>query len=131
MLLGPEGWSQPKNTGRRRADAERCLRLKSIGRCCGRGIEQIQKEVGRGLVEHHLDCGYTGTCVIPETLQVKEGLEGGLGYVVLMMMEEKSSVTEVSRSIVRLGQCYEWGTTRRAHWERILKIQQQVHGLDM
>ena len=72
-----------------------------------KGIGQIQKEVGRELVEHHLDCGYTGRCVLPGTLQVKEELEAGLGHVVWMTREEKNSVNEVSRSIVKLGQCYE------------------------
>jgi hypothetical protein len=87
--------------------------------------------VGRELVEHHLDCGYTGTCVIPGTPQVKEELEVGLGHVVWMMRGDMNSVNEVSRSIVTLGQCYEWGTTQRVHSGKILKIQQQAHGLDM
>ena len=39
--------------------------------------KSIQEEGGREL-EHHLDCGYTGKFVLPGTLQVKEGLEGGL-----------------------------------------------------
>ena len=99
------------NKGRRRAGAERCLRPRLIGQCCGKGIEQIQKEGGRELVEHHPDCGYTSMCVLPGTLQVKEEPEGGLGHVVWMMMEEKNSVNEVARSIVKLGQCYEWGTS--------------------
>jgi hypothetical protein len=95
------------NKGRRRAGAESCLRPRLIGRCCGKGIEQIQKEGGRGLVEHHLNCGYTGMRVLRGTRQVKEELEGGLGHVVWMMREEKSSVNEVVRSIVKLGQCCE------------------------
>ena len=119
------------NKGKRRAGVELCLRPRLIGRCCGKGIEQTQKEVGRGLVEHHLDCGYTGMCVLPGKLQVKEELEGGLGHVAWTMRVEKNSVNEVSMSIVKLGQCYEWGTTRRVHWGKILKIQQQAHELGM
>ena len=99
------------NKGRRRAGAERCLRPRLIGRCYGKGIEQIQKEGGRELVEHHLDCGYTGMCVLPGTLQAKEELEGGRGHVVWMMREGENSVNVVSKSIVRLGQCHEWGTS--------------------
>ena len=119
------------NKDRRRAGAERCLRPRLIERCCGKGIEQIQKEVGRELVEHHLDCGYRGMRVLPGTLQVKEELEGGLGHVVWMMREETNSVNEVARSIVKPGQCYEWGTSRHVHLGKILKIQQQAHGLGM
>ena len=99
------------NKGKRRAGAERCLRPRLIERCCGKGIEQIQKEEGRELVEHHLDCGYTGMCVLLGTLQVKEEPEGGLGHVVLMMREHKNSVNEVSRSIVKLGRCHERETS--------------------
>ena len=117
--------------GRRKAGAERCLRPRLIGRCCGKGIEQIQKEVGREPVKHHLDCGYTGMRVLPGTLQVKEALEEGQGHVVWMMREETNSVNEVERSIVKPGQCYEWGTSRRVHLGKILKIQQQAHGLGM
>jgi len=99
------------NKGKRRAGGGRCQRPRLIGRCYGKEIEQIQKEVERELVEHHLDCGYTGMRVLPGTLKVKGELEGGPGHVVWMMKEGKSSVSEVSRSIVKLGQCYEWGTT--------------------
>ena len=91
------------NKGRRRAGAERCLRPRLIGRCCGKGTEQIQRGGGRELVEHHLDCGYTGMYVLPGTLQVREALGGGLGHVVWMMREGNNSVDEVSRSIVTLG----------------------------
>jgi hypothetical protein len=119
------------NKGKRRAGAEWCLRPRLIGRCYGKGTEQIQKEVGKELEEHHQDCGYIGMCVLPGTLQVKEELEGGPGHVVWMMREGKSSANEVSRSIVKLGRCYEWGTTRRVHLGKILKIQQQAHGLGM
>jgi hypothetical protein len=99
------------NKGRRRAGGEWSLMPRLIGRCCGKGIEQIQKEEERELVEHHLSCGYTGMCVLPGTLRVKEEQEGGLGHVVWMMREEKKSVNEVARSIVTLRQCYEWGTS--------------------
>jgi DNA-binding LacI/PurR family transcriptional regulator len=97
--------------GRRRAGAEWRLRLMLIGQCCGKGIEQMQKEGGRELVEHLLDCGYTGICVLLGTLRVKEEQEGVLGHVVWMMREEENSVNEVGRSIVTLGQCCEWGTS--------------------
>jgi hypothetical protein len=111
------------NKGRMRAGVEMCLRPRLIERCCEKGIERIQKEEGRELVEHHLDCGYTSMCVLLGKLQVMEELEGGLGRVVWMMREEKNLVNEVLRSIVKLGQCREWGTTRRVHLEKILKIQ--------
>ena len=114
-----------------KAGADWCLRPRLIGQCCGKGIEQIQKEGGRELVEHHLDCGYTGTRVLPGTLQVKEELEGGLGRLVWMMREGKNSVNEVSMSIVKLGRCYEWGTIRHVRSGKILKIQWQAHGLGM
>ena len=97
------------NKGRMRADAERCLRPGLIEQCCEKGIERIQMEEGRELVEHHLNCGYTGMCVLLGTLQVKEELEGGLGHVVWMMREDKNLVNEVSRNIVKLGRCHEWG----------------------
>ena len=122
-LLGFEGWSQLMNRGRKRVGVEWSPRSRLIERCCGKGIEQIQKEGGKELVEHHLDCGYTGMCVLLGTLRVKEELEGGLGHVVWMMMreEEENSVNEVVRSIVMLGQCYEWGTSWRVHSEKILR----------
>ena len=49
--------------------------------------------------------------VLAGTLQVKEEQEEGLEHVVCMMMEEVNLVNEVVRSIVRLGQCCEWGTS--------------------
>lgn len=76
-----------------------------------KGIERNWKEEGRELVEHHLESGYTGMCVLPGTLRVKEEQEGGLGHVVWMMTEEENSVDEVVMNIVRLGRCYEWGTS--------------------
>ena len=42
---------------------------------------------------------------------MKEEQEGGRGHVVLMMMERENSANEVVRSIERLGQCREWGTS--------------------
>ena len=99
------------NKGRKRVGVEWSLRPMLIGRCCGIGIVRMQMEGGRELVEHHLDCGYTGICVLPGRLRVKEEREGGPGHVVWMMREEKSRVNEVVRSNVRLGRCYEWGTS--------------------
>ena len=94
------------NKGRRRAGVEWSLRPRLIGRCCGKGTEQMQMERGRELVGHHLDYGYTGICVLLGTLRVKEEQEGGPVHVVWMMREEKIPVNEVVRSNVRLGQCY-------------------------
>ena len=99
------------NKGRRRVGGEWRLRPRLIGRCCGKGIERIQKGGGRELVEHRLYCGYRGMCVLPGTPRVKEEQEGGLGHVVWMMMEEENSVNVVERSNVTLGQCCEWETS--------------------
>ena len=120
------------NKGRMRAGGEMCLKPRLIERCCVKGIERMQKEVGRELVKHHLDCVYTSMCVLLGKLQVREELEVGLERVVWMMMrEEKKLVNEVLRRIVMLGQCREWGTVRRVRLEKILKIQLQVHELGM
>ena len=64
MLSGSEGWNQPMNKGRMRVDAGWRLMPRLIGRCCGKGIEQIQKGGGRELEEHPLDCGYTSKRVL-------------------------------------------------------------------
>ena len=53
------------NKGRKRAGVEWRLRPRLIGRCYGKAIERIQKEVGKEIVEHHLNCGYTCMCVLP------------------------------------------------------------------
>ena len=83
------------------------------------------------LVEHRLDCGCRGMCVLSGKLQEREGLEGELGRVAWMMREGKNLVTEVARSSAQLGQYYEWGTSRHIHSRKILMRRQQVHELGM
>ena len=100
-----------------------------IGRCCAKVIERIRMEGERALVEHHVGCGCIGMRILLGRPREMGALEGGLVHVVSMMREEKNSGDEVGRSIAKLAQYCEWGTSRHVRSRKILKIQRQVHGL--
>jgi len=119
------------NKDRRRVGAEWCLTPRSIGRCCVKEIERMEKEEGRELVKRHLGCGCRGMCVLHGKRRERGELEGELGRVVRMMREGKNLVTEVTKSIAKLAQYYEWGTSRHVHSRKILMMQQLAHGLGM
>lgn len=98
------------NKDRKRVGAEWCLTPRSIGQCCVKGIERMQKEEGIGLEERHLGCGCRGMRVLGGKRRERGELEEELGHVLRMMREGENLVNGVTKSIVKLAQYYEWGT---------------------